>query len=144
MKKGQIIRRKVRNGTPIGPYLRIKGFEQKTVLTEPQLVCNKYALACNSISRDYVYELKTVKLIVPDEIIERIISGRQIAIIHDVSARWCISNLNCAEIVQLRSQKYTNKVIICTVDCVSTVYYNRKPQVRLQLGYIIKFKDEQK
>lgn len=144
MKKGQIIRRKLRNGTPIGPYLRIKGFEQKTVVVEPQYNWNEYRYSYVSVQRDYVYELKTVKLIVPDEIVERIISGRQIAIIHDISARWGILNLNCAEIVQLRSRKYTNKVIICTVDSVSTVYYNRKPQVRLQLGYIIKFKDEQK
>lgn len=136
MEKGQIIRKKLKNGTPVGPYLRITGFVNrfKTQIVLAQSVSGNVEYA---IPRDRVYELNFVKMIISDEIVERIIKGRQSAIIHDISTKWCLENLNCAEVVQLRSQKYTQKVIICTVDSVSTVYYNRKPQVRLQLGHII-------
>ena len=138
MKKGQIIRKKLTNGTPVGPYLKIIEFINK--FEEQGVVVEEFYFAKNSkytLSRKNVYELKTIKLVVSDEIVERILNGRQSAIIHDISKKWCLENLTGAEIVYLRSYKYTNKFIICTVDSTSTVYYNKKPQVRLQLGHII-------
>lgn len=132
MRKGQFIRKQLKDGTPIGPYLRITGFIRGTVVAQSLSGKVDYI-----IPRKDVCELKVIKLIIPDEIVDRVKNGRQSAIIHDVSSRWRQSNLNCAEVVQLRSQKYAHNVVLCSVYNTATVYYNRTPQVRLQLGSII-------
>ena len=134
MRTGQIVRRKLKNGTPVGPYMIIDEFIGRNLVSLRTL---KSSEPDPIMSKENLYELKSIKMVLSDLIIDRIISGRQSAIIHDISPKWKKLMDEEPEIIQLRSIKYSNKVAVYTVEYISIVYYNRKPQVRLQLGYCL-------
>jgi len=138
MKKDQIIRRKLKDGTPIGPYLRIEGFGSNFKIVVAHMINGK---STHLISRANVYEPKILNFVLSDDVVTRIKEKIQKAIIHDVSQKWNMLKMHSAEIVQIRSAKYSTRTVIVRIDDVSVVYWNKKPQVRLQLGEIIESND---
>jgi len=126
MRKEQIIRRKAVNGRPIGPYMRITAFPD----------AHHVETADISLLRKNVYQVKVAKLVISDNIFNRIADGRQSAIIHDMCPRWKKLLDNIPEVIQFRSEKYSNKTIVFSIECVRVVYYGceRIKQLRLQLA----------
>lgn len=94
------------------------------------------------ILRKNVYEPRIVKLVIPDSIVDRIKSGQQKAIIHDLSPRWQkLYNIN-PEIISLRSAKYKNKYVVCSVQQIRVQYPNREKlilthEIRVEFSEII-------
>lgn len=138
MKKGQIIRRKLNDGTPVGPYLRIDEFKCNSQVIVAQMINGK---STSLLSRANVYEPKVLNFVLSDNIVTRIKEKVQKAIIHDISQKWNMLKMQSAEVVQIRSVKYGTRTVVVRIDDVSIVYWNKKPQVRLQLGEIIESSD---
>lgn len=138
MKKGQIIRRKISDGTPVGPYLRIDEFKRNAQIIVAHMINGK---STSLLSRENVYEPKVLNFVLSDDIVTRIKKKIQKAIIHDISQKWNCQKMQSAEVVQIRSVKYGTRTVVVRVDDVSVVYWNRKPQVRLQLGEMIESSD---
>lgn len=134
MKTGQIIRRKTNGGIPIGPYLRIVGF--KTEFVEAERLDSKSGITV-FIERTRVYEPGTMNLILSDKIMDRIKIGQQRAIIHDLSPKWRLLKERKPEVILLRSIKYSQKVVIFSVQEIRTSYYNRQPQVRVEFAEML-------
>lgn len=126
MRTGQIIRRKSASGCPIGPYMRITKFPDiRHVETNDVLLLRKN-----------VYQVKVAKLVISDMIFNRIADGRQSAIIHDICPRWKKLFDNIPEVIQFRSEKYSDKTIVFSIECIRVVYYghDRIKQLRIQLA----------
>lgn len=138
MKKGQIIRRKISDGTPVGPYLRIEEFKYNSKVVVAHMINGK---STSVLARANVYEPKVLNFVLSDDIVTRIKEKVQKAIIHDISHKWDTLKMQSAEVVQIRSVKYSTRTVVVRIDSVSTVYWNKKPQVRLQLGEIIESSD---
>ena len=134
MKTGQIIRRKLNDGTPVGPYLRIDEFKHNAQIIVAHMIDGK---STSLLPRASVYEPKVLNFVLSDNIVKRIKDKIQKAVIHDISEKWDCKKMQSAEVVQIRSVKYSTSTVIVRIDDVSIVYWNRKPQVRLQLGEII-------
>ncbi len=134
MKTGQIIRRKLNDGTPVGPYLRVKEFRCNAQIIVAQMINGK---STPVLARAKVYEPKVLNFVLSDNIVTRIKQKTQKAIIHDISQKWNMQKMAGAEAVLCRSVKYSTRTVIVRVDDVGIVYWNKKPQVRLQLGEII-------
>lgn len=138
MKKGQIIRRKLNDGTPVGPYLRIEEFKYNSKVVVAHMINGK---STSVLARANVYEPKVLNFVLSDNIVKRIKDKIQKAVIHDISEKWDCKKMQGAEVVQIRSVKYSTSTVTVRIDDVSIVYWNRKPQVRLQLGEIIESSD---
>lgn len=138
MKKGQIIRRKLNDGTPVGPYLRIDEFKCNAQMIVAHMINGK---STSLLSRANVYEPKVLNFVLSDDIVTRIKEKIQKAIIHDISQKWNMWKMRSAEVVSIRSVKYGTRTVVVRIDDISIVYWNKKPQVRLQLGEIIESSD---
>lgn len=138
MKTGQIIRRKLNDGTPVGPYLRIEEFKCNSKIVVARMINGN---STSVLAREKVYEPKVLSFVLSDNIVTRIKEEVQKAIIHDISQKWNMLKMHSAEVVQIRSVKYSTRTVVVRIDDVSVVYWNRKPQVRLQLGEIIESSD---
>ena len=132
MQKGQIVRRMVNSGTPVGPYMRIINAQGAWV--EVEKLDSGF---CTAILKTHVYEPKVVKLIIPDVILDRIKSGIQKAIIHDLTPRWEQLRKIKPEVISLRSIKYSQKVVLFSVQEMRIVYYNRQPQLRVEIAEML-------
>ena len=138
MKTGQLIRRKLNDGTPVGPYLRIEEFKCNAQIVVAKMINGK---STSVLARANVYEPKVLNFVLSDNIVKRIKDKIQKAVIHDISEKWDCKKMQSAEVVQIRSVKYSTRTVLIRIDSVSTVYWDRKPQVRLQLGEIIEASD---
>lgn len=138
MKTGQIIRRKISDGTPIGPYLRVEKFRRNAKIIVAHMINGK---STSVLARANVYEPKVLNFVLSDDIVTRIKEKVQKAIIHDISQKWNMLKMHSAEVVQIRSVKYSTRTVVVRIDSVSIVYWDKKPQVRLQLGEIIESSD---
>lgn len=96
MKSGQIVRRKVQSGTPIGPWLQIIGFSGNFVSVRV-IETGETTL----ILRENVHQPKVAVLPVSAGILKRILSGHQIAVEHDSIGLWKRAALDGSELVKL-------------------------------------------
>ena len=85
MQKGQIIRRKLNDGTPVGPYMRIVRFTRTHVIAQRiiRYSCAGYDNEELFILRSHVYEPVVCKLVLSSIVWERVNAERQRSIIHD-------------------------------------------------------------
>lgn len=139
MKRGDIVRRKLRNGVPVGAYMMVRSIlNDDHVLAQP---CEVNMIEKSVRSNYYLirslYTPKLVKMPIQDAIWERLNTGRQIAIIHDPTPLWEKMRNFKPDLVEIRSVKYPQKRMTFVVDEVSDCYYNRTRQIRLTLGYRI-------
>lgn len=137
-KKGTIIRRALNDGTPVGDYMCIDKVIRRTHVMARRITnTSGRAKLFSILFKSHVYVVRTSKLVISDDIWERINTNRQHSIIHDATVAWNKLQDNEAEVVQLRSIKYSQKVMLFTVDQIADVWYNRQRQIRLDLGYRI-------
>ena len=136
MQKGQIIRRMLNDGTPVGPYMCIVNFTRTHVIAQSIAVCShsKYEDDELYITRPHVYQPRMCKLVVNEQVWERINSERQNSIIHDVCTKWENIMKKDVEIIQLTAFNYPQKKMTFTVDQMKYVWYGRDRQIRLDLG----------
>ena len=137
MQRGQIIRRKLNDGTPVGPYMCITGFTRTYVIAQRITPCSNVKheeYEESYITRSHVYELGMCKLVVNGEVWERINSERQNSIIHDVCTKWENIMKKETEIIQLSKFNYPQKTMTFTIDQMRYVWYGRDRQIRLDLG----------
>lgn len=138
MEKGMIIRRALNDGTPVGDYLCIDKVTRRTHVMAHRISNTPgSAKLFSMLLKSHVYVVKVRRLVISDDIWERINTNRQHSIIHDATVAWNRLQDSEAEVVQLRSIKYSQKVMLFTVDQIADVWYNRQRQIRLDLGYRI-------
>ena len=133
MLKGQIVRKMLSTGEPIGPYCIITGFKgSKCSLVRLESfdgVVDTY------VKRDRVKVFKSAKLILGHKIYERIQKGLQVSIIHDASPKWVKIYKDEPEIIQLRDELYSDRTMVFPVEEVRKMFYHREiPVIRLDLG----------
>lgn len=143
MEKGQICRRMSNDGTPIGPYMIIKNFLNGGTVELERCCVDKPSHYTVHLLKGHVKECKIRRIVISDTIWERIRDGKQSAIIHEATKVWSdLQNIK-PELVQLRSIKYSQKVMVFTVQQIRDNYYTgmhtRRPhkEIRLELGYRI-------
>lgn len=138
MKKGQLIRRKLNNGTPVGGYMRIVRIARSNRVVAQHITCCPDDKGDEvELDKKHVYIVRVCKPVLSETVWDRINTDRQHSIIHDATAAWNKLQDNEAEVVQLRNSKYSQKVMLFTVDRIVDVWYNRQRQIRLDLGYRI-------
>ena len=123
------------DGVPVGPYMCIDKIMRRTHVTAYRIAnVTGMPKIYHLLFKSHVYVVRTSKLVISDDIWERINTNRQHSIIHDATAVWNRLQDKEAEVVQLRSIKYPQKVMLFTVDRIADVWYNRQRQIRLDLG----------
>lgn len=133
-----IIRRALNDGTPVGDYMCIDKVTRRAHVMAHRIAhITGNAKLYYMLLKSRIYVVKTSKLVISDDIWERINTNRQHSIIHDATVAWNRLQDSEAEVVQLRSIKYSQKVMLFTVDQIADVWYNRQRQIRLDLGYRI-------
>lgn len=138
MEKGMIIRRALNDGTPVGDYMCIDKVTRRTLIVAHRISCNPDSKkGISLLQKNHIYIVRVRRLVISDNIWERINTNRQHSIIHDATVAWNRLQDSEAEVVQLRSIKYSQKVMLFTVDQIADVWYNRQRQIRLDLGYRI-------
>lgn len=136
MHKGQIIRRMLNNGTPVGAYMCILRFTNTHVVA--QILSRPSPDGPEDdelyITKNHVYQVKVCKLVISNNIWERINNGRQNSIIHDLCPTWETMMDKEPDVVQIRAFNYPQRVMLFRVDQIRYVWYNRERQIRLDLG----------
>ena len=136
MQKGQIIRRKLNDGTPVGPYMRIVRFTHTHVVAQRiiRYSCAGYDNEELFILRSHVYEPVVCKLVLSSVIWERVNAERQRSIIHDICPKWEHIMDKEPEVICMTCFNYPLKRAIFSVDQMRYVWYGREKQLRLDLG----------
>ena len=133
MKVGDIFRKVLHNGTPIGGYLRVIKIEDNSIEAK-RLSGVQVNVTLHKATRYKFGVCKVVKMPITHPVWDRINSGQQIAIIHDATSLWDQMLRNHPEIVEIRDVTYPQKRLLFVVDDVRECWYRRKRQVRLTLG----------
>ena len=134
MNKGQLIRRKLNNGTPVGPYMCIERFTHWHVIAQNISRCPE---SCDDeiyIARRHVHEVNMFKLTMSENVWDRINQDRQNSIIHDICPTWTKMMNKEPEVVQIRAYNLPQKIVLFRVDQIKYVWYGREKQIRLDLG----------
>ena len=137
MKVGDIVRWVLKNGTPIGAYIKVVGFRKNHEITIGQL-CEQNMVLDEALEIRYDsnrLKVATIKKIpITHPIWERIKTGQQIAIIHDPTSAWEDMFKKRPELVEIRDTIYTQKRMVFVVDDIRECWYRRTRQIRLTLG----------
>ena len=132
MEKGQIVRKKLSNGKPIGPYWIIDGF------ISANKVAHLLSLSSSNVDcyvkRDRIHVCKRCKLIISDRVYTRIEKEIQHSIIHDSSPKWVQLFEKQPEIIQLRNELYSERTMVFLVEEIKKIFNEYGLQIRLDLG----------
>ena len=135
MKKGQIVRRMLNDGIPVGSYMRIvRVTRSNRVVAQRITYCPDNKGDEVELDKKHVYVVRICKLVLSNTIWDRINTDRQHSIIHDICPTWNRMNDKEPEMVQLRAFNHPQKVMLFGVDQIVDVWYNRERQLRLDLG----------
>lgn len=133
MKIGDIIRRKCStDGKPIGPYMRIMHIKDNIIYAdtigadEPNIL----------IAKRNCYVCKHKTLVVSEDILERLKSGKTNAVQHDICKTWHNVYLNTPDLITFRTMLKNYKATF-TVENVRTMLSLGKPTIRIILNYKI-------
>ena len=132
MLKGQIVRRCLSSGDPVGAYCIITGFGGKNC-SLVHLESVDGVITC-WIKRDRIKEYSVVKLIIGHKVFERIEKGLQTSVIHDATPKWRKMYEEEPDIIQLRDELYSNKTMAFPIEELKKVFYSGSTQIRLELG----------
>ena len=137
MKKGIIIRRATKSGTPVGAYWRItRGGrhynDAEAICVKPFLKEVKKETTVIS-NDDHVVVVPFAKTIVSEYLIERLEKDIQTVVLHDATRKWEELYRMRPELVQFNSVM-TERQFIFKVQKVEIVYHGNVRRVRLELG----------
>ena len=136
MEKGQIVRKMLSTGEPVGSYCMIIGF--KGIKSSLVRLKSMDGIVDGYIKRERVYVCRQCKTIISDRVFKRLEKGLQHSIIHDTTPKWIQMHDKDPEVIQFRSELYSERIMIFTVENIRKVYYNNSTcQIRLDLGYRI-------
>lgn len=99
--KGQIVRRKLHSGTPIGPYMQIMHIEQDKVYCDIIGKDNPNI----ALFKDNVYVYSQISLMISDEMLKRLKQGKTICVSHPITVKWEKAYKENPELVHFYSQK---------------------------------------
>lgn len=133
-----IIRRTTRSGIPVGGYLRIVqggAIHNIAEFLEIHKMFSKEQKQTTMVGKDdNVAFVKYTKLIVSDYIFDRLLSGIQHTVLHDATQKWLEIKAIEPELIQIRSVKYAQKVMVFKVDKIGYTNYGRTRLIKLELG----------
>ena len=132
MLKGQIVRKCLSSGEPIGSYYIITGFSGKN-RSLVRLESVDGVITCY-VKREQIKEYSITRMIIGHRVFERIEKGLQTSIIHDATPKWEKMYKKEPDIVQLRDELYSNKIMSFHVEEIKKVFYSGSVQIRLELG----------
>lgn len=133
MKVGDIIRRKCStDNKPIGPYMRIVHIKDNLVYAdtigrdEPNIL----------ISKKNCHICKHKTLIVSEEVLERLKSGKQIAVSHPMCTTWYNVYLKTPDLIIFRTALKNYKAMF-VIENVRSLMSLGKPTIRIVVNYKI-------
>lgn len=139
MKAGDIVRKKMGDGTPVGSFYQVIGFKNNYQLVKIQSLVSETENMY--IRRDRIHVLRQMKMVISHGIFEKIDQGKQISIIHDPTSQWVRMLHDQIEIIQLRDNVYSHKMMLFEVDEIKRTLYRTVSsrsqdsfQIRLNLG----------
>ena len=139
MKKGQVIRRKMNDGTPIGPYLVIDRITQNSVDCHMLILGNKIP---RTISKNHVYEYNSRIVRISDHEIVDMEHWHDMSIIYKKSNK-TLDKLcdNIPEMVIFRSINHEAVILDCCFNRIQR-YNNGKyiPMIRISGGRVVLWK----
>ena len=131
MKVGNIIRRKCStDGKPIGPYMRIMLIKDNLIYAdtigrdEPNIL----------ISKKNCHLCKYKTLIVSEETLEKLKSGKQIAVQHPMCKTWYEVFINTPDLIVFRTAIKNYKAMF-VIENVRTCLNLGKPMIRIVVNY---------
>jgi len=122
MKKGDIVRRKAKDGKPIGPYLQVTHI-QRSFICVNTIGCNDKEVL---LLKDNVYVCSMASLPVSEYVLRRLNSGEQIAIEHPVNKPWNKVYDNPPDLIRVYTLPRCNESIFVVerVSCSRRQYFN--------------------
>ena len=131
LKKGKIVRRKSSAGQ-IGPYRIVTSINRSGYVIAKSLISDVTSL----FMKDNLAEISICKIIISHRVFERIQKGLQVKIIHDPTTTWVRLFKKKPQLVQLRSELYSDRIMMFEVDEITTIpeVSTRKFLVQLELG----------
>jgi hypothetical protein len=131
LKKGKIVRRKSSTGQ-IGPYRIVTSINRSGYVIATSLVSGIMEM----FMKDNLAEISVCKIIISHRVFERIQKGLQVKIIHDPTSTWIRLCEKKPQLIQLRSELYSDRIMIFKIDKIDRLYEasTRKLLVRLELG----------
>lgn len=146
MRKGQICRRTLNDGTPIGPYLKYiekdGNFRKVQPLTGPKCEGNpedpSYAPFTVSILHKNIREVGVAKIQLTDSVYDRIEKGIQNKVIHELTSAWASLDFRWTQhqiqLVQVRSFQYSTKTMLFIINDVQRKTFGVYREIWLYLG----------
>lgn len=131
MKKGQIVRKCLSNGTVVGSYWMIIGIKRPNLVDIQSLASEKMR---EFVRKDRLRVYKTTKLIISHRVYDRVEKEVQNAIIHDPTKKWLDLFEKQPDIVQLRSELYEERTMLFCVDQTIKIQTEHGIRIRLDLG----------
>lgn len=132
MEKGQIVRKLLSSGKPVGTYWVIEGF------ISANKVAHLLSLSSSNVDcyvkRDRIHVCKLCKLIISHRVYDRIDKEIQSSIIHSSTPKWVQLFEKQPEIIQLRDELYSEHTMMFTVEETKKIFNEYGLQIRLDLG----------
>lgn len=131
LKKGKIVRRKSSTGQ-IGPYRIVTSINRSGYVIATSLVSGIMEM----FMKDNLAEISICKIIISHRVFERIQKGLQTKIIHDSTPTWTRLSEKKPQLIQLRSELYSDRIMIFEIDKIArmSVGFPRKFLIWLELG----------
>lgn len=156
MNKGQIIRRVLNDGTPIGPFLICDAIEGQRVLAHSIDPFTKYQFV---LSKKHVYECKTVRLFVSKDDINHLIQNKDYIteFKHKETVTWLNAAKDDWDVVILQCRNLNQKIYYA--DCMfkkmlkkerksyvihssEKVYHELKTYIKVYFGRFIHYEKD--
>lgn len=99
--KGQIIRRKLHDGTPVGPYMRIMHIEQDRVYADVIGTDTPNVM----LLKDNVYTYSIFSITISESLLNKLNSGKTVCAQHSVDIRWESVYNNPPELIRFITQR---------------------------------------
>ena len=132
MQKGQVVRKMLSSGDVIGPYCVILGFSG--INCSLVRVESFDGVINQQVKRERLRTYKMAKTIISHRVYERLSKGLQHSIIHDPTGKWRDMYEKQPEVIQIRSELYTEKTLTFVVDEIKKIYQEGNLRIRLDLG----------
>lgn len=130
MKKGDIIRKQLHDGTYIGPFMQVLGVIGNMAAV---YVLQGSKKNTHVVRKNYgVYRMAKVEL--TSSVYERIDRGSVHSVIHDATITWQKIIDNRAEIISIRDTRSSSNRMIFKIDRTTELYYDGVRCVRVWLG----------
>jgi len=114
---GQIIRKKSKNGTPVGPYLMVQHIEYDRVYADAIGLDNPNVM----ILKENVYIYKIDAVCISEDLYNRLIKGQTICAQHKATAQWLKVWSSPPELIRFYTQSKNYQAVFVVENITKTM-----------------------